>query len=90
MEVMPVSWPTRVKKLPRKRYLRREVVSRPKDAQDFHMLPKRRVVERTFAWLGNFRRLSKDCEVKTSHSEAVICIASVSLMARRLAKSASN
>jgi putative transposase len=76
--------------LPRKRRNRMEVVKRPKKAQGFHLLPKRWVVERTFAWLGNFRRLSKDYEVKTSHSEAVICIASLALLARRLSKSASK
>lgn len=76
--------------LPRKRNLRLEVVKRPRDAEGFHLLPKRWVVERTFAWLGNFRRLSKDYEVKTSHSEAIIYLASTALLARRLAKSASK
>ena len=45
------------------------------------------IVERTFAWLGNFRRLSKDYEVKTSHSEAMIYLAASALMLRRLTKS---
>ena len=76
--------------LPRKRSLRLEVVKRPSDAKGFHLLPKRWVVERTFAWLGNFRRLSKDYEVKTSHSEAIIYLASTALLTRRLAKSASK
>ena len=79
-----------VANLPRKRRIRMEIVKRPKDAQGFHLLPKRWVVERTFAWLGNFRRLSKDYEVKTSHSEAVIRIASIALLARRLSKSPSQ
>jgi putative transposase len=78
-----------VETLPRKRRIRMEVVKRPKEAQGFHLLPKRWVVERTFAWLGNFRRLSKDYEVKPSHSEAVISIASIALLARRLSKSTS-
>ena len=43
-------------------------------------------VERLFAWLGNFRRLAKDYEVKTTHSEAVIYISSAHLLSRRLAK----
>jgi putative transposase len=56
-------------------------------AAGFVLLPKRWVVERTFAWLGNFRRLAKDYEVKTNHSEAVIYVCSAHLLARRLAKS---
>jgi putative transposase len=55
-------------------------------AHRFVVLPKRWVVERTFAWLGNFRRLSKDYEVKTAHSEAMIYLAASSLRLRRLAK----
>lgn len=71
--------------LPRHRHLRGEVI--PKIHPDrFEVLPKRWVVERTFSWLGNFRRLSKDYEVKTSHSEAMIYVAATALMARRLAK----
>jgi len=73
--------------LPRQRHLKMEVVKRPRDASGFVLLPKRWVVERTFSWLSNFRRLSKDYEVKTAHSEAYINIASASLMLRRLAKS---
>lgn len=73
--------------LPRKRKLRMEVVRRPRAAKTFHLLPKRWVVERTFAWLSNFRRLSKDYEVKTAHSEAFVYLAAGSLMMRRLAHS---
>jgi len=73
--------------LPRHRRLRMEVIKRPTQAQGFHLLPKRWVVERTFAWLGNFRRLSKDYEVKPAHEEAIIYLASTSLLSRRLAKS---
>ena len=73
--------------LSRKRKVRMEVVKRPRDAKGFILQPKRWVVERTFAWLSNFRRLSKDYEVKTSHSEAFINLASGFLLARRLAKS---
>ncbi|MSU71707.1 MAG: hypothetical protein EXS43_05120 [Opitutus sp.] len=53
----------------------------------FVVLPKRWIVERTFAWLGNFRRLSKDSEVKPTHSEAMIYLAASALMLRRLTKS---
>jgi len=41
----------------------------------FPVLPKRWIVERTFAWLGNFRRLAKDFEILTSTAESVIRIA---------------
>jgi putative transposase len=58
-----------------------------KIAPGFHLLPRRWVVERTFAWLGRYRRLSKDYEVKTSHSEAFIYIAACRLMVNRLGNS---
>ena len=48
--------------LPRHRHLQMQVVKRPQEAKGFILLPKRWVVERTFAWLGNFRRLAKDYE----------------------------
>ena len=51
----------------------------------FVVLPRRWVVERTFAWLDRCRRLSKDYEAKTAHSEAMIRVASIALMVRRLA-----
>ena len=72
--------------LPRHRQLVAQVVHRI-HAHRFAVLPKRWIVERTFAWLGNFRRLSKDYEVKTTHSEAMIYLAASALMLRRLAKS---
>ena len=53
----------------------------------FTLLPKRWVVERTFAWLSRYRRLARDYEVKTSHSTAFIYVAACRIMARRLAKS---
>jgi putative transposase len=61
-----------------------EIVKRVNDG--FKILPRRWVVERTFAWLNRYRRLSKDYEVRTDHSEAFIYIAASHLMARRLAK----
>ena len=51
----------------------------------FVPLPKRWVVERTFAWLGRYRRLSKDYEYHTHNSETMIYLAMISLMLRRLA-----
>ena len=54
-----------------------EVIKRSDKAQGFVLLPRRWVVERTFAWLGRFRRLSKDYEVLTETSEAMIYAAMV-------------
>ncbi len=64
---------------------RLHIVRRPEDAQGFVKLPQRWVVERTFAWLGRSRRLSKDCEKLTQTSAAMIQIAMIHLMVRRLA-----
>jgi putative transposase len=50
----------------------------------FEPLPKRWVVERTFAWLGRYRRLSKDYEVLTETSEAMMRMAMIHVMLRRL------
>jgi putative transposase len=61
------------------------LVARPKDSQGFVLLPKRWVVERTFAWLGRYRRLSKDYERLNESSEAMVKIASIHLMVNRLA-----
>jgi putative transposase len=62
-----------------------EIVKRDKDVKGFQVLPRRWVVERTFAWLCRYRRLSKDYEVLTETSEAMIYAAMVRLMVRRLA-----
>jgi putative transposase len=63
-----------------------EIVRRPGDATGFVVLPRRWVVERTFGWLGRSRRLSKDYEEQTASSEAMVKIAMIHLMARRLVK----
>lgn len=64
-----------------------EVVRRPPGAKGFVLLPKRWVVERTFSWLGRWRRLSRDYEHRTESSEAMIQVASIGRMLRRLAPS---
>lgn len=61
-----------------------EVVLRSNDSKGFVVLPKRWIVERTFAWLNNHRRLSKDYERFTKTSETIIQIAMIRLMLRRL------
>jgi len=61
-----------------------EVVLRSDDVKGFIVLPKRWIVERTFAWLGNHRRLSKDYERYPKTSETMIQIAMIRLMLRRL------
>jgi putative transposase len=62
-----------------------EIVKRPKEAQGFVLLPRRWVVERTFAWLSRYRRLCKDYEETTQSSEAWIYVAMTHIMVRRLA-----
>lgn len=63
-----------------------EVIKRSDDATGFVVLPRRWVVERTFAWLGRYRRLSKDFEQLPETSEAMIYAAMVHIMLRRLAR----
>ena len=64
---------------------RLQPVLRSDDRKGFVVLPRRWVVERTFAWLNLCRRLSKDYERLTTTSEAIIYIAMTRLMLRRLA-----
>ncbi|MEO8072615.1 MAG: IS5 family transposase [Acidobacteriota bacterium] len=61
-----------------------EVVLRSDEMKGFVVLPRRWVVERTFAWLNNHRRLSKDYERFTKTSKTMIQIAMMRLMLRRL------
>lgn len=62
-----------------------EVVERKPGQKGFVVLPRRWVVERTFAWLGRYRRLSKDYERCTKSSEGMVYIASIHTMMKRLA-----
>lgn len=61
-----------------------QVVKRTDKAKGFKVLPKRWTVERTFGWLGRYRRLSKDYEKLTETSEAMIQMAMIHIMVRRL------
>lgn len=61
-----------------------EISSRPPGVEGFKPLPIRWVVERTIAWIGRYRRHSKDYERRTDSSEAMVRISSLSLMLRRL------
>jgi transposase len=63
-----------------------EIVKRSDTAKGFELLPRRWVVERTLAWLNRNRRLAKDFEATIDSAKAWLMIASVKLMARRLAR----
>ena len=63
-----------------------EIVTRSQSIGTFKPEPRRWVVERTFAWLGRNRRLAKDFEATIASAEAWVMIASVQLLARRLAR----
>lgn len=62
-----------------------EIVKREEGQKGFKVQPKRWVVERTFAWLGNYRRLSKDYERLLHNSEGMIYLASIRTMLKRIA-----
>ena len=64
-----------------------EIVKRSDDVSGFKILPKRWIVERTFGWLGRYRRLSKDYEQLPETSETLILVSMVNLMSRRIANS---
>ena len=63
-----------------------DIVRRSDKAKGFEILPHRWIVERTFGWLGRYRRLSRDFEHTVSSSESVVYIASI----RRMLKLATN
>jgi putative transposase len=62
-----------------------EIVHKLPDQKGFQVLPKRWVVERTFAWCGRYRRLSKDYEELPANSETLIHLAMTHRMLNRLA-----
>lgn len=61
-----------------------EITNRPANAKGFVVVPVRWIVERSLAWFGRFRRLSKDYEHCTKSSEGIIYIASIVTMLRRI------
>jgi len=62
-----------------------EIIKRSDTAKGFVLLPRRWVVERTFAWLGRCRRLAKDWETSIASSTAWALIASIRMLTRRTA-----
>ena len=66
------------------------IVRRPEDKKGWVKLPLRWTVERTFAWLGKCRRLSKDREKSVRSSEAFVKLAMIHLMINRLEPKASD
>ena len=63
-----------------------EIVKRSDTTLGFEVLPRRWVVERTFAWLGRCRRLAKDWETTIASAEAWVLIAHIRVVTRRLAR----
>jgi transposase len=63
-----------------------EIIKRSDKARGFQVLPRRWVVERTFAWLGRCRRLAKDWETTIASSTAWATIASIRMLTRRTAR----
>lgn len=61
-----------------------EIVKRSDQAKGFVVLPKRWIVERTFAWLGRCRRLARDWENLNRKALAFLRLASIRLMLRKL------
>ena len=61
-----------------------EIVKRSDDVAGFAVLPRRWVVERTFGWIGRYRRMSKDYETLPTSSETMVYLAMINLMVHRL------
>jgi transposase len=65
-----------------------KVVNKIANQVVFQVLPRRRMVERTFAWINRNRRLAKDFDANIDSAVAFLYVASVMLLIRRLARSA--
>jgi transposase len=63
-----------------------EIIKRSDRAKGFELLPRRWVVERTFAWLGRCRRLAKDFEVTIASAVAWVLVAHIRTLERRVAR----
>lgn len=63
-----------------------EIVDKAQGQKGFSVLPRRWVVERTFAWLGRYRRLAKDYDLLPRTGEAWVYLAMTHLMLKRLTK----
>ncbi len=62
------------------------IVKRTDDLTGFQVIPRRWVVERTLAWISKYRRCVRDYETLPEHSEAMVHIAMIMTMSRRLAR----
>ena len=62
------------------------IVKRSDTAKGFEVLPRRWIVERTFAWFGRCRRLAKDWEKSIASAQAWVFIAHSPILTRRLAR----
>jgi transposase len=74
-----------VEEIARHRRVKLEIVKRSDDIKRFKVLPKRWIVERTFGWMIQSRRLARDYEVKIDHSEAMIYLSMSKRMLARIA-----
>ena len=72
--------------IPRHRRVKLEIVKRSDDVKGFKVVPKRWIVERTFGWLIQSRRLVRDYEVKIEHSEAMIYLSMSKRMLARISR----
>ena len=62
------------------------IVKRTDDLTGFQVIPRRWVVERTLAWISEHRRCVRDYETRSEHAEAMVHLAMIMTMARRLAR----
>jgi putative transposase len=63
-----------------------QIVKRSDNAEGFELLPRRWVVERTFAWLGRCRRLAKDFEATIASATAWVRLAHIRMLTRKIAR----